>query len=263
MENLDANKTALTHNITAVAMGYLDGAGFKPIETEVTVAGGWIADIASFVYPTPTETKKLKINHRFDGGKLDNLSFSEIQYRYGFLLTAVVEVKISKADFQKDIQRKFNGIRPAHLLYIAYPSGVIDDDEIPAGWMGLKCSKNGQKLIKRVGWPKVHAMNPGDITDLVAEVAIRRDHKTRYGHYRSMMKMYRAEEKEKKKSYQLANVIQTIAAWIRGDYNNNRFSKRFYPDLKTILEGRDINCPKYVKDDLEYLNNLNLVKSDD
>ena len=61
MSQLDLNKTPLTHRITALAAAFLDAHGFKPVETEVPVASGWVADVASFVYPTMTEAKKLRL----------------------------------------------------------------------------------------------------------------------------------------------------------------------------------------------------------
>jgi hypothetical protein len=244
---LDANKTVLTHHLTAAAIGYLDAAGCKPIETEVPVAGGFIADVASFAYPTPTEVKKLKINHRF-GYDSDYQWYGEFHFRYGHLLTTVVEVKASKADFLKDIDCKFNGLYfPAHLTYIAYPAGMIADDELPKGWIGLKCSKDGQKLVKRVGWPHVHAMHPGDISDFIAQVAIRRDHLTRYAFHREWMKKYRARERENNIRYTLGHMVNTLAALLKGSPS---------PTEQRQIEALIKQCPKYAEKDLEFIKSL-------
>jgi len=68
METLfDRNKTDLTHAVTQAAMTWLDERGFKPVETEVEIARGWVADLASAIFPTPTELINLKlIPHRPD-----------------------------------------------------------------------------------------------------------------------------------------------------------------------------------------------------
>ncbi len=46
------NKTPLTNQITNAVAAWMDNRGFKPVETEVTVAGGWVADLAGVIVPT-------------------------------------------------------------------------------------------------------------------------------------------------------------------------------------------------------------------
>lgn len=195
---LDRNKTDLTHRITAVAAAYLCGIGCKPVETEVSVARGWVADVASFTYPTMTECKNARLMKFLEAGLDDDKSgrhwnrYSYLINRFGSIYTCLVEVKISRGDFRKDIIAKFGGQFPAHLCYLAYPSGVIKDDEIPKGWVGLKCSADGGQLNRVMGYPTPHAMHLGDVTDFVASVAIRRDHRTAYAARREFFKCLRA-----------------------------------------------------------------------
>lgn len=189
---LDRNKSDLTHSITGTAMGWLSGGGFKPVETEVPVAGGFVADIASFIYPTPTEWKCLKLNRRFDGTKGDPYdTLIETTKRFGTPLTAVIEVKISNADLKKDFNTKFRNF-PAHLCYIAYPHGLIDETILPIYWSRLVCSANGQKLLRvDNGYVAIHPQSPGDTIDLIANIAIRRHHRTQYAEMRAMLKAWR------------------------------------------------------------------------
>jgi hypothetical protein len=95
-EPLDRNKTDLTRFVTACSIGYLADKGFKPIETEVAVAQGWITDVASFCYPTQTEIKKIKL--KSPRISIDS-DFYEICFMYGHLLTALIEIKTTRADF--------------------------------------------------------------------------------------------------------------------------------------------------------------------
>ena len=190
-EPLDRNKTDLTHKITALAMIYLENRGFKPIETEVSIPGFGIADIGSFVYPTPTEAAKLRLANLKRFG-LEQQNYDEIMFRYGPLLTAVIEVKVSRSDYKKDIGRKFNSSWPANLCYLAFPKGLIKSEELPLGWLGLEMDSQGYRVNRRY-WnhPMVHPQHPGDTTEFIAALALRADYRTRFARQRTMMKMFR------------------------------------------------------------------------
>jgi len=238
---MDENKTALTHRVTALAAAYLDAGGFKPVEAEVQCHDGWVADLAGFVYPTMTECKKMKLLPKY-GGSTDKLH-RELEYYYQFPLTAICEVKTSRADFRKDLNTKFYGqIYPAHLCYLAYPAGIVAEDEIPVGWIGLETTQQAGK-IKKVTTNKkcfifqcLHAQRPGDVTDLIANIAIRRDHRTRYAVNKAFLKAIRARGRERKRENIAAGVINDIAEWLK----DNKY--RAVSDLKTLIERRrDVN----------------------
>lgn len=57
----DRNKTELTHKVTAAVYRYLDERGFKPLETEVPICEGWIADLGGVIIPTQSELQELKL----------------------------------------------------------------------------------------------------------------------------------------------------------------------------------------------------------
>ncbi len=48
----DLNKSKLTENVTEAVIVWLKEKGFKPVQTEVRIANGWVADIASILRPT-------------------------------------------------------------------------------------------------------------------------------------------------------------------------------------------------------------------
>jgi len=190
-EPLDRNKTKLTHFVTACAIGYLANRGFHPIETEVSTTNG-IVDIASFCYPSPTESKLLKL--RVPRINIES-QYKEIQFKYGHLLTAVIEVKTNRGDFKKDLNTKFSGrIFPAHLCYLAFPKGIIESNEYPRGWICLEVYPSTRTITRNYNYGvNVHPQHPGDVADLCAHIAIRREYRTRFTALRTWLKMYRAE----------------------------------------------------------------------
>lgn len=213
---LDRNKTALTHRTTALAAAYLDGLGCKPVETEVPVQPGWIADVASYWYPTRTESKKLGIE-KLAKELIDN-ECREVRDLMPFVygtgpFSVLVEVKTSRADFARD-QRKWKS-RPAHLCFVAYPTGVVDD--VPEGWYGIEVTKEAKqvrKLHRTTG--QIHAQHPGVLIDFIAAVGIRRDHRTTRRATADWWKAYNAEEGEKKIRYASDNLMRGIYEWLNG-----------------------------------------------
>lgn len=200
---LDNNKTALTHKITAVCAAYLDKRGFKPIETEVSVYRGWVVDLASFVYPTWTERRLIGLNSQ------ELIS----------PVTAIVEVKITRDDFRKDIRRKFNAENlPAHICYLAYPKQMLSDEEIPQRWIGLEAKADGSKILRRKQKRIVPIpQDDGQIIDLIAAVAIRRAHRTRYRELKDAMRMYNAEKRERETRYKATSLLEALTVWLTGD----------------------------------------------
>ncbi len=213
---LDENKTPLTHRVTAVAAAYLDSIGCKPVETEVAIASGWVADVASFWYPTRTEGKKLHLTEKAKSIlAIDGSFYNGFHRVYGpGPLTVAVEVKITRADFARDA--KWNRPAEAHICALAFPCGVIEPDEIPNGWYGLETSKDGTSLRKvHRHFGCVHPQHPGLVLDFVAAVAIRRDHRTRYRAMKDWQKAYRARDAEKKRQYSASRLLEGVANWIQ------------------------------------------------
>ncbi len=202
IDPLDRNKTNLTHKITALVCSYLDILGCKPIETEVPLSDGTIADIASFTYPTMTELKKSKLLKRIIGDEVfgDSKKATLFDYRYGGILTVAIEVKTSLPDFKKDLGRKYDPKKgthiPAHLCYLAMPKSLIEKIEGIEFWRSwglITCSNKGEKILKVESPWYINPLHPYEIIDLIAQVAIRRDHRTRYRAMRDWLKSFRAD----------------------------------------------------------------------
>jgi hypothetical protein len=216
----DDNKTALTHRVTAAAAIYLDGLGVKPVESEVEIRPGWIADLAGYWYATLTESKRLGL-----ADKACEMLGIELRYReeaiprvYGsHLFTVLVEVKASRSDFTRDT-RKWLSEPPANICFLAYPTGLLEETELPTGWHGLEMTKDGGRLRKvhrRNG--RVFAQHSGLALDFVAAVGIRRDHRTRYAATRAMVKAWRTADGERRRNGNAGSLVRTIAQWITGE----------------------------------------------
>lgn len=199
---LDANKSPLTHKVVSLASAYLALIGCKPIETEVSVAPRWVADLASFTYPTRTELRYGKLlKNVFEDNALpssDEDRYAKLMGRVGLPLTALVEVKVTKSDFVKDIERKFCS-GAAHLNYVAYPKLLeetvtsVSDQYFYWHWGRIVTSDTGDKVLKVYPPRDLRAMHPGDVVDFIANVAIRRDHRTSKVFFRDMLKSFRAK----------------------------------------------------------------------
>lgn len=100
----DRNKSELTHKLTAAAAFWLDEAGFKPVETEVPVCPGWVADLSGVIRPTKTEATRLKLIPPRGPYSRPNAwrEWCDAFAAIPSLLTAVVEVKTSRSDFIGD-----------------------------------------------------------------------------------------------------------------------------------------------------------------
>jgi hypothetical protein len=196
-EPLDANKTALTHKATATAAAWLDAIGCKPIETEVPVGHQWIADLATFWSPTPTEAKRSRLLAWLErcptvGEGLDR--FGVLYRRLGGRITIVVEVKVSRADLLKDLDRKYGRTpalaRPAHCVIVAAPTSVVKGEYLPS-WLEL--SEDCSRVRRWHGEWNITPVPQHQVENVIAAVAIRRDHHTRYANARRFLKAYRAK----------------------------------------------------------------------
>ena len=230
MTALDQNKTALTHRVTATAIAYLDGLGCKPIETEVQVAREWVADIATFWYPTQTEWKKAHLDKRFGSPTKAELyqAFRRFCHRYATPLTVLVEVKTTLADFKKDAGRKLvRGASPASLSFIACPRDlykkVCADLDYHVGV--ILTAANGQSVVKTYP-PHPEPHHSGDMIDFIAAVAVRRDHRTRYKAERDFMRMWKAKEAMRRKAHRIDQVVRGILDYCqrKGPYYTDAFA---------------------------------------
>lgn len=113
-------------------------------------------------------------------------------------LTFAVEVKTSLSDFKKDLGRKYAQDYKflnvgAHVCYLAVPCSLREEAEKVCSWGTIICSEEGERILKVTPPRWITAMHPKDIIDFIANVAIRRDHRTRYRKMRDFLKAYRAK----------------------------------------------------------------------
>lgn len=244
----DRNKTALTHRVTAVAAASLDSMGCKPVETEVMIARGWIADVASYWYPSHSEAKRLRLHEVTLPTRLIDDGDDELDMRFrlwgGGPFTVAVEVKTTAADFSGD--RKWSLPYPANICVLAFPRGVVKD--IPKGWYGLETNMAGDRVLK---WHRIagdiHPQHPGVSLDFVAQVGIRRDHRTRGRAFKDWAKAYRAKDGEKKTQYSAARLMNGLASWLQGTHDRSGCA------LRDVLPGLGIKkLPFYLDDAIEY-----------
>jgi len=205
-EPLDANKSPLTHKITALASKYMECLGCKPIETEVPIGEKWVADLASYTYATMFELKHSKIfkSPLFSALNIPvdrDLDYARRDWMYQTLqgpITVAVEVKISQNDFVRDNKNKFKRVPLANLNFIAYPKRMDDYverrmmDEQFKCWGRLVCSDRGYRMM-RVIPPRMFTVTTlENKIALVSQVGIRRHHRTAYAYYRMMDKSRKA-----------------------------------------------------------------------
>lgn len=210
LTKIDRNKSTLTHVATAAVAAWLDGIGCKPVETEVPVAEGWIADLATFWSPTMTEAKRSKLLKAMVAGEVNDRAMQTLQHLFrdvGGRLTIAVEVKVSRGDFLADAGRKYGTWGkterratqqpPAHFCILACPAGVMLDGENLHRWGRIMLSADCARVTKFDGGWRANPLHPGQIEDLIAAVAIRRDHHTRYESMRRFAKAYRLRHRER------------------------------------------------------------------
>lgn len=199
----DRNKTALTHQITQATISWLDNHGFKPVETEVEMPRvgseekGWIADIASVIVPTQTELVRMKMvpsPPRYNYLTKDNDGYMEKREKWQALyltlarrMTCLVEIKASRGDFRGD--RKWRMTPPTDLAFVAVPSGMIKPEEYPENWGVIEL--RGDCMVK-VSSPVARVATQEQHLHVIYEIAVRRDHRTRYQENREWWKAYRA-----------------------------------------------------------------------
>lgn len=220
---MDANKTAITHEVTAATALWLDLHGFKPVETEVCVPRKdpeercWIADIGSIITPTQTELVDLRLLKRYPGWRASaekreawQAEAKPLLYR---TMTCLVEVKTARGDFRGD--DKWMRKRTVDLAYLAMGPGVAAPHEWPEGWGVLELQANGMKCLR--------PPTPGQTTieeryQMLMAIAIRRDHFTRYKRWREYDHEDRADRREGTTLHRWSKIIRVIEDLISGKH---------------------------------------------
>lgn len=214
----DRNKTELTKTVTALAIAYLDERGCKPIETEVWVCREpcWIADVAGMICPTQTEMIKLKLvkskpaytSPRFKSWQ------AEIANLYR-TMSVMVEVKTTRADFRGD--KKWTRPIPTDLAYLAIHRGIVRPDEFPEGW-GILEHHDGAIRLLRAPTPRETAIQ--ERFHVCLQVALRRDHASRYERFRAFARQERIEQQASKSRITMNKAIDAVCAITQGEHES-------------------------------------------
>lgn len=240
----DCNKTDLTRQITDAASRWLDEKGFKPVETEVYAARGWIADLAAVGSLTRTEAVKLKVipkapKHSTDWRERQN-AWEAMYQSLPRLVSTIVEVKVSKSDFTGD--RKWGREPVANLMYVAMPPGLRERVDVPPPW----------GILQQVG-DQVRCMRPAILTPVPVEqtlwvthsIAVRRDHFTRYARFREFDRQARQQRGEETTVARVSTICRAVLGLATGRY-------------RTVDEALGscyvrVKVPGYVRKELEKL----------
>jgi NTP pyrophosphatase (non-canonical NTP hydrolase) len=222
----DRNKTDITNLITQGVTLWLDGKGFKPVETEVPVAGSWIADVAGVCCPTQTELIEMRLlrrppkTPRWDSNsavkenahKLHDVWRAE-RDALPKQISITVEVKTSVADFRRDGKwaREF----PTNLCYLAVPANLVEATRYPKGWGLLLFSKDGGTLLKAVPG-ELRAVSDTQQLNAVLAIAVCRDHRTRHARLREFQKEVRLQDGERKNLQRISNAVSFVIDIING-----------------------------------------------
>jgi hypothetical protein len=257
----DRNKTELTQNITRNVALWLDVRGFKPVETEVGVARGWVADVAGVCCPTQTELIDLKIikrpprlaweYHRPDDDPARLRYYAALaEWKAAYaaiptMLTATVEVKTSVGDYRGD--RKWTAETwPTNLAFVAMPEGMIDPSQWPAGWGVILFSKEGT-TIRKTFPPSVRTVPDTQQLAVVHSIAVARDHVTRHARLRDLQKRARIDAGERTNISRIQHAVTAVKEiLLRGKTAEEALS---YVGFRTKL-------PEYIMNDLKSLEAL-------
>lgn len=223
---LDRNKSELTHKVTAAVHNYLDERGFKPLETEVPICDGWVADLAGVISPTQTELQGLKLLPSKPHWKNNN---EDIEAWYALakqrqrLMTCLVEVKTSISDFRSD--RKWNWPSdkfPVNLAYLAIPNTLpIERRDFPLSWGVLEYSET-RNSIRCIQVPEIWTVPIEQHLSVILDVGIRCDHRVRYAGIREQRKQEAIYRNEDVSRTRMSNAIRAVMAVVSGHSWNGK-----------------------------------------
>ncbi len=244
----DQNKTEITKLITAATCFWLDERGCKPVETEVSVAFGWIADIASVISPSNTELQELKLIRRAPkwSKRSEREAWESEVLAMVRMMTVIVEVKTSRSDFLGD--KKWTSPPIADLNWISAPSGLIGESERPSGWGILEYSESRDCMVTRC-IPHIMTTTMEQQRNLIHAVATRRDNQSRYEHIRRISRAHRSEGNERISVARVRDAMRAALSIAHGEHGSvegaldaHRIKLRNIGELEMLKLTRLWNC---------------------
>lgn len=218
----DANKSTETRRITELAALWLTERGFRPVESEVSIARKWVADLASAATLTRSEAVKAKLLRRPPSWQRDipalewNVLYNEWSKEFEALpsiITAAIEVKVSWSDFARD--DKWTRPAATHLLYLAVPLGLVRRVSIPDEIGILGCGKT----LRTVRPAKIQTITDAQALSVVYQIAIRRDNFTSYARFREFNRQARDDENERTNRARLRTLIDVCHSVATGTHS--------------------------------------------
>lgn len=215
----DRNKSDLTKQITTAAADYLDEHGCKPVETEVPLRPGWVADIATVIAPTQTELIAMKMLPPRPPWRSEAMpQWKSRLDQLRRVMTVLCEVKVSRGDFIGD--RKWALIPPTDLAYVAVPPEMKTlAMELPGAWGILIDGRLVRAPLERQATMEQQR-------DVILQVAIRRDHDTRHERLRALRRRHLDYQNENKTLTRMSHAIQIAQAVAAGRYSPNEACAR-------------------------------------
>lgn len=215
----DHNKTEITKELTAAVCRWLDERGAKPVETEVAVDTGWVADIATVLNPTETELQDLKLVRRKPGwAKREQREAWEVEAKpFNRLMSVLIEVKTSRSDFLSD--PKWLRAWPTDLCWLAVPVDLIGKSEWPSQWGILEYSTASTRLFHR-RCPMLNLTTTDQRLSVVYEIACRRDSHTRYEHLRRIQREQRQDQNEHKSLTRVHDALRFAKSVVEGRHES-------------------------------------------
>jgi hypothetical protein len=212
----DRNKSTLTKQVTTAAVNYLDEHGCKPVETEVPLCAGWVADIASVICPTQTELIAMKLLRPRPAWRSEEMPGWKLRLnQLRRVMTVACEVKVSRGDFIGD--HKWEKIPPTDLAYVAVSwdlKGLAA--ELPGAWGVILVQDGAARLLRA---PLERQATTEQQRDVILQVAIRRDHDTRHERLRKIRRHHLDYQNENKTLTRMSHAIQIANAVAAGKYS--------------------------------------------
>jgi len=204
------------------------------------VSRGWVADLAGVLQPTQTELIKLKFvrpRKKYNDYEEFRAAVNTLQR----LMTCLVEVKTSRADFVGD--KKWKAVHVVDLAYLAVPRGLIKPEEWPAKWGILEYNETRDE-VKCIRTPEIGCASMEEQRDVILGIAIRRDHHTRYERAREFQRERRIEHNESVSRTRAIDAMRAMKSIVDGQHEDvegalryhgvKAFPGHFMKDLKSL-----------------------------
>ncbi len=262
----DRNKTELTLRVTEAASNWLTSIGAKPIETEVPIQRGWVADLAGVWCPTRTEARNLKIVSRpkrfgYTPGlepeeeerrkKIEDDSYRESENEYDALPDGIIivhEVKTSRSDFMHD--KKWLAPSPANMRVLSITPGIASQEEFPDGWW-IICHGEDGKIKKIIQRGFITEISDRDKFLITLSIAERRHNRTLYSYQRELQQSQLNEKNTRINCERLSGCMKAVLSVAKAEFDNIEDCLNRYMSRRYYFGGRILNS--YIMEELEDL----------